>query len=345
MNTKRLPTMDAIRILLASLVLYSHCYPLLLGSDNFEPLYILTEGQLTFGGLAVDAFFILSGYLIAQSWVRDPGFSFFKKRAIRIYPGFVVAVLVGVVLVAPLSTNLPTHTNVWSLVVHLLNLQGYDPHNAFSGNHFRTLNGSLWSIRYEFLCYIGVALLGLTGLLKRRSVLTSIWGGSWVLSVACGALGKTPTLGPLEPLIGYLPFWVRLLPYYLSGVMLWAWESELPDFSGFEILFLVWCLLIGCLTPGFGVAFMFPVALPVILHWLSRQSVIGAKWITESGDISYGVYLYGFLVQQLVVRWVPGLTVWTFLVLSLPITILLGAASWKYVERPILGWRRSGRGQ
>lgn len=61
---------DFLRFFLAALVIFSHSFPLLDGSKEWEPLYRFTGRQVEAGAVAVDGFFIISGFLIAQSWVR-----------------------------------------------------------------------------------------------------------------------------------------------------------------------------------------------------------------------------------------------------------------------------------
>jgi peptidoglycan/LPS O-acetylase OafA/YrhL len=95
---------DALRLILAVLVIFSHSYVLGTGSEAAEPLLRATRGQLTLGALAVDWFFVLSGFLIAQSWERIRALGpFLVKRARRIYPGFIVAVAVCSWVVVPLA--------------------------------------------------------------------------------------------------------------------------------------------------------------------------------------------------------------------------------------------------
>src|SRR4051794_11831245 len=86
---------DFFRLAMATLVIYSHTFPLLYGSNQgIEPLARVTGGQLTFGALAVDVFFIISGFLITMSWQHSRGtFDFLKRRLRRIAPAYLCAML------------------------------------------------------------------------------------------------------------------------------------------------------------------------------------------------------------------------------------------------------------
>ena len=97
---------NAIRVLLALLVIFSHSYALVAIESRGagDPLASLTGGQTTWGGLAVDGFFAISGYLIVQSWLRSrSGLDYLKKRALRIYPGFAAASVVSVFVAGALA--------------------------------------------------------------------------------------------------------------------------------------------------------------------------------------------------------------------------------------------------
>lgn len=101
---ERRNNLDFVRLFLAILVIYSHSYPLALGTEKTEPLLLLTHGQTTFGTVAVDCFFILSGFLISHSFIHTKSLlSYFRKRVYRIYPAFIISTLFCAFLVAPLA--------------------------------------------------------------------------------------------------------------------------------------------------------------------------------------------------------------------------------------------------
>src|SRR5271154_4636955 len=96
--------LDFVRLFLAILVIFSHSYPLGLGTEKNEPFMLATNGQITGGSIAVDCFFILSGFLIAHSFIYSNSLlDYFRKRVFRIYPAFIVAMLFGALLIAPIA--------------------------------------------------------------------------------------------------------------------------------------------------------------------------------------------------------------------------------------------------
>src|ERR1700743_1286518 len=93
---------DSLRLIFAVLVILSHSFPLGRGSNDTEPLSVITNGALTLGDLSVWGFFVISGFLITQSWLRSSSTGkYLKRRVARIYPGFIVMSLVSALLIVP----------------------------------------------------------------------------------------------------------------------------------------------------------------------------------------------------------------------------------------------------
>jgi peptidoglycan/LPS O-acetylase OafA/YrhL len=169
--TNRLGSSDTLRLVFAVLVIFSHSFALGRGSDATEPLNLLTHGRVSFGEVSVWSFFCISGFLITQSWTRAPFLlKFLRRRVGRIYPGFIVAALFGALIVAPLAADQPTWCAVSPLDFLLQTARLHVFHCfAFARNAYpNALNGSLWSIPFEFWCYVGVMAAGVLGVFRRR---------------------------------------------------------------------------------------------------------------------------------------------------------------------------------
>jgi peptidoglycan/LPS O-acetylase OafA/YrhL len=172
LNKGRANNDGLLRRLLAILVICSHSYPWLQGNNDREPDMVLAGGRVTGGELAVNGFLILSGFLIAQSWVRSRGAANnFRKRVARIYPGFVVAVLFsGLVAARYLASDRGlfwTEFSATESLLSTLNLE-FEVPKPFSGLPVPGVNGSPWWILFEFFCYVGMAAIGVCGVLRRR---------------------------------------------------------------------------------------------------------------------------------------------------------------------------------
>jgi len=320
---------DAIRLAAALAVLWDHQH-VLMGLPGPKAWHN------SYGGLAVAVFFAISGYLVAKSWLNDPNLLRFAwRRALRIWPGLVVAVLLSVFVLGPIATQLPVadylrHPQTWAYLKTLsLDVQ-FDLPGVFASNLSHSVNGSLWTIPIEVKCYIALAVLGLLGLWRYSA--TSLF----VLAVllAYFAHRYAPSVKPPHEwsyslqyavvfVIGMVfasfeRFWLRqpwravLLVVPLLIALSWlqpVWRGQAP----------VWAL--GCAAIIIGTA-----SWPVL------------RDVGRFGDCSYGAYIYAFPVQQSVL-WLLGphfSNFWLATGLSLVLTLLLAWASWHLIEQPAL---------
>ena len=332
---------DFLRLALAVLVIYSHAYPLGLGSELTEPFLRATHGQATGGGLAVDGFFIMSGFLICASAQRSSSvFGFLKKRITRIYPGFTVAALLTALFVMPLAgasfvypALLP---RVGNFLLQTVRLMEFTYTGAFAGNPFPAiLNGSIWSVSYEFWCYIGVALLLMAGALRRPALIAALFIASWLIGIAFRVEGWILGGKLLGVIVGVPQFWARLLPLYLSGVVFYLYRERIPLNS----LIAAACALalsFACFFQA-GLAVAFPLAGAYLLFWFAFTPAIRLHRTGQFGDFSYGTYLYAFPIEQLLMHHF-GHTVapWYLFTAATPLVLLAALLSWYGVERPFL---------
>jgi peptidoglycan/LPS O-acetylase OafA/YrhL len=329
---------DLVRLILATLVMFEHAYYLPFNSPVHEPLFQLSGGQLDFGALAVNFFFVVSGFLVTRSWLlsQDAG-RYFKKRAARILPGFFTASAIGVivaVLSAPDWFTFLAKINARAAVAKVISLHpseyGAFPHNPMPG----ITMGTLWSIRYEFDCYVVVAALGLLGLLGRASTLLIL-----VVSVAAliaqrfGYL-EMPCLdhGALGLLLSNPTQWPRLLSFFFAGAAFYCWRDAIPR-SFFTLAVAV--IMIAFAARYGGLEFILIVAGSYCLFFFA----LSAPVMKLPADISYGLYLFGFPTQQAIIALGLGFVPFWLFALSFPIACLVAFASWTFIESPFL--RRS----
>ena len=332
---------DFLRLALAVLVIYSHAYPLGLGSEATEPFMRATHGQATGGGLAVDSFFIMSGFLIYASAQRSSSvFSFLKKRVTRIYPGFLVAALLTAIFVAPLGSARFVYPmllpRVGDFLLQTLRLMEFHYADAFVGNPYPgPINGSIWSVSYEFWCYLGVALLLLAGVLRRRSLVLTLFVLSWLVGITFRVEGWILGGKWLGVLVGVPHFWARLLPLYLSGVVFYLYRERIPLSTALAAASAL-ALSIACFFQA-GLAVAFPIAGAYLLFYFAFSPAIRLHRAGEFGDFSYGTYLYAFPIEQLLMRHFGGTVAPLVLfAAATPLVLLAACASWYGIERPFL---------
>ena len=112
---------DFLRFILATTVVFCHSYVIYYGNVDQEPLWVWSENQLSLGTLAINFFFVISGFLVTQSWDRNADYlAFLRKRILRIYPGFIAVCAACAFLFAPLGLGIfrPFYyvTEYWSSI-------------------------------------------------------------------------------------------------------------------------------------------------------------------------------------------------------------------------------------
>ena len=324
--------------MLALAVLLDHAF-ILHGSGH---MLGSTRYQTSLGGLAVAGFFVLSGALITASWEhRRTAWQFARNRVLRIFPGYLVCLLVTAFVIGPLAwavQSSPEFSAYWKLepspagyVLRNSLLMQFQPR---IGDLFAThaeaysINGSLWSIPWEAGCYMMVGALGLAGVITR-----------WPLGVAMGMLALLANCLVFPPgsILGrlFLSERVLLLPvYFLGGAAFYLFRHRIPRSPWLGALALAGMIIGGCFHWLLTAAFF----LPYLLFYAAGLAVPAEGFPRrKQADYSYGIYIYSFPVQQLLVA--AGLAQagpWWLLLASLVGAVPLAAMSWHFVEAPCL---------
>ena len=342
---------DFLRFLLAVLVIFSHSFSLLDGHDLREPLYAVSR-QFPFGTLAVNGFFIISGFLITMSYLRSKGtLDYLRKRALRIYPGFIVAMLITALVVAPIGADpgAPVFTlkQMGKLAWQTFTLTSYTCPGVFTELPLDgIINGSLWTIRYEFVCYIIVAMLAIAGILAHRRMVLSIFLGCMVLAMGISFLGREKPFEPDHPVMivaKKLDVWPRFVAYYLAGVLFFQYRERIPFSHRLGALSL---MAVGLsLWAPYGLSLSLPIFGTYLIFYLAYTPLLPLHRFGKYGDFSYGIYLYAFAIQQLLVmRYGERLTPLTLFLAATGLSVIAGALSWHLIEKHFLKLKRSKPG-
>ncbi|MDF3070909.1 MAG: acyltransferase 3 [Polyangiaceae bacterium] len=335
---------DVIRLLLAALVLLCHSGRALNRSSvSIDPLDGVTLGQEDLGHVAVCGFFALSGCLVTASWLNsDSALSYFRKRILRIYPGFIVAWLVCAFVVLPLSGIAWSEyvamirPGLWAVKLALL--RGFGGVTAFPDNPQQALNTSLWSIPVEFGCYILVAVLGFAKVLRSRPAALAVTAVVGVVVAAVPLLDFVqPASGVLSPLRRPLELLAShvTLPhfYFLLGMLAYLFRNELRLSAPLAIGATLILLVAARVPPVLHV--VTPFCWTYLLLYLAYLPRVPVPLIGPNLDLSYGLYLYGWPIQQFLVMWLePSLNIWSLFALTVPLTAVAAYFSWTFVERP-----------
>jgi len=322
-------SLNAIRLLLAVCVIVSHSWPL--GGFGADPGW----GPADLGTLAVAGFFAISGWLITASRLSSELPSYAWRRFLRIYPGFAVCLVVVGFGVAPVGSLLgagswsPADGSRYVVANAGLFMSSYDVGGSpvdvpFPG----AWNGSLWTLGHEAACYVVLGLL--VTVLGRRRWFSAGVVLAWVGSTAMAVGGVAPSVGVLDAAF------VGLAPWFFAGATLFVLRNRVP--------------LHGALALGSS-------AMVLAVLWLQADAVLAALpfgylilWagarlplqaVGRRNDISYGMYIYAFPVQQLLVLLgVAGWGLVPFVAVSIACTVPLAYLSWVAVERPAQRFRR-----
>ncbi|MBS1672463.1 MAG: acyltransferase [Actinobacteria bacterium] len=332
-------SLNLFRLILAFLVLVAHGYYIV--GRNDSPGF---NGE-NLGGWAVIGFFVISGFLITRSRFRsDPG-AFLIHRIGRIMPAFVVCLIVTAFVFAPIALwathgslagflhDGPTPLQfVWSNL--FLHMETYQIGQSLSTVPYpNAWNGSLWTLYFEFLCYLIVWVLG--GLAIYRRSITAV-AVVWAATVAIRAADLVGRTGGLD---GDFDLLSRLAPYFLGGSLIYLIIDRwgLNRLVGLISIPLAAVLMV--FVPGLGG----PLAAPLIGYALLFLSTFIPQpdWVARN-DVSYGFYIYAWPVQQLVVIFGGGrLNIALYTAICALITFALATASWFGVERHFMRLARN----
>ncbi|MFF7291661.1 acyltransferase family protein [Microbacterium sp. NPDC008134] len=329
---------DGLRLAAAAAVVIGHAY-VLTGAGPAPSVLGFTIHKL---GVAV--FFCISGYLIAGSWYRTRSAPrYLWHRLLRVIPALWVLILVTTFIVGPAVSRLSPEDyyrspTTFEYLLNLTTAATYRLPGVFEEHVNPAVNGSLWTIGVEVACYL--ALLALAVLCRR---FTALGFAVAALVFAVASLSIATKHGPLAGLADAAPvavyFFVGALMKSLerSGTVTWR-----PVHAVFALA--AW-LLSSAVFPDGNLALSW-LLLPLCVIPLGRASWPVLREGSRFGDISYGVYLWGFLVQQIVIQVVGSVDLFVNTALVLMITCVLAWLSCRLVEQPALSlkdWTPSAR--
>lgn len=328
---------DFLRLLFASFVIITHSYPLS-GIKECDWLCQLTNGQTSLSYIGVRGFFAISGFLIYQSVVRSTGvIQYYWKRFLRLFPGLFV-VLFLTVLLAPFiyeNKNIAYLENkeVWTYIpnnMSLYNLQ-YSIQGVFEKNYYKNaINGSLWTIPYEFTLYI---LLSVFIFFKGKVIYKRIALLSLMIFFLLGNILFYEQLGNYFFYLNSGMF-LNLGAYFIIGALLAAFNIQNFKFLNQVLYFSLVGLLFSLIFHQFYIFKFILLPITIILFGMRSTPFIN-KTGKCIGDVSYGMYIYGFPVQQTLQHFFE-LDYLELMCISLLISFALGFISWHLIEKNAL---------
>lgn len=321
--------LNLLRLVFAAFVIISHaCYV-----GGFRSEYQL--GDLTLGALAVSGFFAISGYLITRSRSRVRLLPYLWRRAVRILPGYWTCLVVTVLGFSVLASTVrggwsaPDAARYVATKLVFLDTQLSIGSTLRGAHDAQVWNSSLWTLRYEFLAYILVGLLLLWAPARRSA---AVFAGLYLATVAL-SLWTSLRGGPrIVEDMGYL------FPSFAAGALVFRFQDRIP--ATWWLAAISAAAAIAVTSLGLGHA-LIGLPLAYLCLWLAVALPAAIRRVGQRNDLSYGAYLYGFPVEQLLVLWhADQLGLFGYTALSLIGVIPLAAASWFLVEQPALRLKR-----
>ncbi|MGU3665095.1 acyltransferase family protein [Methylobacterium sp. A49B] len=343
------PGFDLLRIVLALSVVIWH------GRAIVNNEITRVDGFFELGSYGIiAAFFGLSGFLITGSALRLRLRDFLLNRALRIVPALAVEVVLSALVLGPLFTVLPladyaTDPHTVRYFANILGFIVYTLPGVFAHNPTDVVNGSLWTIPHEIACYALMSLCVLTGSLRRPGLVVGAAG----LIILLGFLLGLASPGEPASLPARLADKLlvdkasRLYVAFLLGIAAYLYRYRLPydlRLIGVAVLAVgaAGALDLTAVTAVPVFPFLNLVVLPALVYLTVCLGVtdLWVPTLLRRGDYSYGIYLYGWPIQQALVALVPVRATTGQVLLALPCILLFAMVSWHLIERPILGLRR-----
>lgn len=346
-----------LRLLLAVLVIFSHSFPV--GGFGIDALEAFTKGRHTIGLAAVGMFFVLSGFLITRSAASGVSVGrFLWHRFLRIFPGYWVCLIVCGFIFAPYFAYVEHGTLLRVFSAPNTSPQAYILHNAglihfnsftllgvlnvspqtiaglLSSNPFPyQINGALWSLPFEFVCYLAVAALALFGIICRARLLVA---ASFVVLWSLNAYRYLwpQSFSNTFPYPG-LTLYLGLALFFCVGSLCFLYREKIPS-SSWAFVACMAILVVSLPLGFFGLAA--PIFMSYAFLWLAFH--LPFSRFDAKGDYSYGTYIYAFPVQQALALSGVQEDGWiAYFAWTLAITGALAFLSYRLIEAPCLRWK------
>lgn len=335
-------SLNLIRVVLAAAVLFSHCFPITGRGEG-----PLLRGQ-NYGTWAVYTFFAISGYLITASRMGNPAFPYLVKRIVRIFPGYTVCNIFVAFVIAPIAwlkvngsldglfgtSHSPVDYVVKNATLHM---SFYDISGSPAGSPLSGVwNGSLWSLSFEFMCYLMLGAILTVRFFRHRI---------WMIVAFIAALAVWIISSDLpRVLVENYEFMTlaELAPWFFGGSMVYALRTRIRFDTRGALIAVVGIVGLCAASARWGPQAAAPLVGYLVLY---LSSVIPSPRFIQRHDVSYGFYIYAFAIQQFLYVLGMGRDVFTFFLLSAFLTTVCATASWFCIERPALSFATASLGR
>jgi peptidoglycan/LPS O-acetylase OafA/YrhL len=337
-NSYKGPGFDRIRLIAATIVILHHCGTYLIPNIAHDYLFNYSQRFINFGLFAVTIFFALSGFLVAPSLLRTGDIvTFTVNRFLRIMPALAASVFVTMFVIGPLLTSRPlqlyfTDPETYRYMKNLVFLTiDTLPGVRTANGELIIVNGALWTLYFEVLCYASLVIMSISGILARRGCTAAVFVTIYVFNAL---LWYSSSLHAVIP--DRIETFVSLFVYFASGVCLYRFAGSIPWSAG-AAAGAALSIAVG-LPLGIGVL-VAPICLPYLVVYIGLSQFLGQA--QYKNDYSYGVYIFHAQILAFMLIMFPSLRNFfvatpVIVVASLSIAML----SWTFIEAPALSSKK-----
>lgn len=327
-HEKRINNFTLLRLISASFVILCHSWDLL---KYQNPMSSFLSSLYIHSNLGVLCFFTISGFLITESYVNnDSPIYFLKSRILRIFPGLIFSILVTALLIGPVVTNLSLNeyfsaSETFSFIyrnISITYLQMTLP-GVFSTNPFPdAVNGSLWTLPLEFRLYLIIFTVGIFGAFKNKKI-------------------GTPFLLLLLSIYAYKYYHESYVAFEsISCFMIGALFYLLKERVYLSYYLLLILILMFLIVPGIYSSFIAIFLLSYLTFLVAFNTKYQFNFLDKYGDFSYGLYIFAFPVQQLLIYFNPTIKPIVLFITSFMVTLMFAIFSWFFIEKPALSLKK-----
>ena len=335
--------LNIIRIIAASLVLFSHSFTVVTGDLSKEPLRV--NFGITLGSIAVDVFLIISGLLVTTSLVKGKNpVEFIKGRILRIWPGLTVSFILTVYVLGAFVTKSDPEAYFLSSPAFIYFYKGLllSQSTSFIPGVFTNnpagpgFNASLWTLAVEVRMYTYLLLTWLVSRLAGKRKESLFFCTILFIFIHYAARHFGELTGAVENSSARLPF------MFFCGSLLTLTSKKIilsPEISAVAILLLVFATVQG--REIFFIIYSLTLPFLVIFFSYSIDGII--RRYNSVGDYSFGLYIYAWPIQQALMVFFPKIGVAENQIAAFVLTLLVAILSWRFVEKPALEFKHRGK--
>ena len=334
-----------LRIIFALAVIYGHTGAIFAGPRIFAPISWLTQSNTYCGSVAVNGFFAISGFLVARSYYYNPNLlHWIYSRIFRIYPALWVCLIIIMSYIYILYNSgtgfidYISRDQVISFITSNFSLTDikFNLPNAFPGAKSNSVNGSFWTLPGEmrvYLLFLALALLGLAPSANKEKKIFGIKQDILASIAVCALLLISLFASKYVPFIHHNKSYIPPTRCFLVGLFFFRFRN----FIIFDYRIVIALVIALALLVGHKDTFLF-VLWPSVAYmtFYVAYGLPDARYYKLFGDYSYGVYIYGWFVQQIVASWSFIPNGYVHAAVSMSLALALAWISWNVIEKPAL---------